>query len=205
MTPEEEQKLLAMGEALDAVSPWQPVCVREALLGVGSFAAAYWHLQPVTLRMWLQLEEVKSPALDDLWHEHAEVRLGQIMTALEILQGGARVEFGELVENIEPEALGGLLDDVVAHVNAVFRTSLNMLPPGARTESTASAPGGFGWILPLYTHLREALGCSHDEAMDTPIARAFCLRANSLWKQGWSVDGLGYAQAEAIQNLKLEA
>ena len=201
MTSAEEQKLLAMGNALATVSPWQPVCVREALLACGRTVNGF-ALRDVTLRMWLQLEAVRSPVIRAEWSADDLLNLGPLKLALAILTG-REVTSDELMLRVPPGEFQAFKDALCAHVESSFVTSLKMGPPRLSDGTPAATrKGGWGWLLPLYYRLR-AIGMGRDAALDTPLAEAFALRCVAQWFDGWDPEEADYSQREAMQGLEL--
>lgn len=191
MTPEEEAKLLALSARLASAGAWQPACVSAALLAEPSHLCS-WELRPVTLRMWLRLDASRSPFVDGSWLSHAEFQIAALRSALSILTGEFISEQC-LIETLGAEEIGIVIQGVAEHIKSAFSTVLKMRNPN--DKDPIALDGGFGWLLPLYTWLRE-MGQDHDRALDTPISIAFGMKATSLFCKGWVVDGVSYAHRE---------
>ncbi|TSA32141.1 MAG: hypothetical protein D4R65_10100 [Verrucomicrobiaceae bacterium] len=172
MTTEE---LAAEADRIAALraDPRTPAVVRRAFLRPGG----------LTLRKFLALEEVGSPALDGRWPSDDAAAMAQAFcTAWEILFPG---------RDVPPAAeLARSIAEMADEVNRGFSTVMPMRFPRAGTDGASPSQDGLGWVARFVARFTFPV----DTTLDMPMDQLFILAAAQSANEGADCAGEDYRE-----------
>ena len=201
--PDEEADLLATAEALAAVtnSLWEPTLVSDTF-SPSRCQVGPWSLGPFTLGAWLALDRSRSPYLHPS-PEPAELseedrldrEVHELADAINAFTG-ASITADQLCSMISPEEGARAQVWIRSQIDAAWRPTLRMLPPGDAPSGEASH-NGFGLWLILRTRAIVELRVPRDQVMDLPVGPLLAELACNQRNHGWTVAGPNYLEQQA--------